>query len=67
MSAVTDAVRVAPAADPVSQSIRDSMVVARRNLNRISRTPDPVRSYRPGFISPRVRDRRPNAWKGQVK
>ncbi|MGC0338262.1 hypothetical protein RKD20_003296 [Streptomyces sp. SLBN-8D4] len=30
MSAVTDTARVAPAANPVSQSFRDSMVVAKR-------------------------------------
>ena len=42
MSAVTDAVRVAPPANPVSQSIRDSLVVAKRNLIRMSRIPEMV-------------------------
>ncbi|MFF7448718.1 MULTISPECIES: ABC transporter permease [unclassified Streptomyces] len=42
MSAVTDAVRVTPAANPVSQSIRDSLVVAKRNLIRMSRIPEMV-------------------------
>ncbi|MGW2566483.1 ABC transporter permease [Streptomyces sp. NPDC001537] len=42
MSAVTDAARVAPPANPVSQSIRDSLVVAKRNLIRMSRIPEMV-------------------------
>lgn len=42
MSAVTDAVRVTPAMNPVSQSIRDSLVVAKRNLIRMSRIPEMV-------------------------
>ncbi|MCK8435385.1 integral membrane transport protein [Streptomyces sp. D2-8] len=67
MSAVTDTVRVAPATNPVSQSIRDSMVVAQRNLIRMSRIPNPVRSYRPGSISLRTQDRRTDTSKEQVK
>jgi ABC-2 type transport system permease protein len=42
VSAVTDAVRVTPAANPISQSIRDSLVVAKRNLIRMSRIPEMV-------------------------
>ncbi|MEU5319432.1 ABC transporter permease [Streptomyces sp. NPDC021056] len=42
MSAVTDAVRVTPATNPISQSIRDSLVVAKRNLIRMSRIPEMV-------------------------
>jgi ABC-2 type transport system permease protein len=42
MSAATDAVRVAPPANPVSQSVRDSLVVAKRNLIRMSRIPEMV-------------------------
>lgn len=42
MSAVTDAVRVTPATNPLSQSIRDSLVVAKRNLIRMSRIPEMV-------------------------
>ncbi|MFF4273257.1 ABC transporter permease [Streptomyces sp. NPDC001536] len=42
MSAVTDAVRVTPATNPVGQSIRDSLVVAKRNLIRMSRIPEMV-------------------------
>ncbi len=42
MSALTDAVRVAPPMNPVSQSIRDSLVVAKRNLIRMSRIPEMV-------------------------
>ncbi|MES5816664.1 ABC transporter permease [Streptomyces sp. RG80] len=42
MSAITDAVRVTPATNPVSQSIRDSLVVAKRNLIRMSRIPEMV-------------------------
>ncbi|MFH0522040.1 ABC transporter permease [Streptomyces sp. M41] len=42
MSALTDAVRVAPASNPVSQSVRDSMVVAKRNLIRMSRIPEMI-------------------------
>ena len=67
MSAVTDAVRVAPTGNPVSQSFRDSMVVAKRNLIRMSRIPDLVRPCWPGSISPRISDQRPNSRKGLVK
>ncbi|MFI7402907.1 ABC transporter permease [Streptomyces sp. NPDC049541] len=42
MSAVADTARVAPPANPVSQSIRDSLVVAKRNLIRMSRIPEMV-------------------------
>lgn len=42
MSAVTDAVRITPATNPVSQSIRDSLVVAKRNLIRMSRIPEMI-------------------------
>jgi ABC-2 type transport system permease protein len=42
VSAVTDAVRVAPTTNPVSQSFRDSMVVAKRNLIRMSRIPEMI-------------------------
>ncbi|WP_030929796.1 hypothetical protein [Streptomyces sp. NRRL S-646] len=67
MSAVTDAVRVAPPANPVSQSIRDSLVVAKRNLIRMSRIPNPVRSYRPGSISSRTRDLHVSAGKERAE
>ncbi|MDH6624867.1 ABC-2 type transport system permease protein [Streptomyces sp. LBL] len=42
MSAVTDAVRIGAPANPVTQSIRDSLVVAKRNLIRMSRIPEMV-------------------------
>jgi ABC transporter DrrB family efflux protein len=42
VSAVTDAVRVAPTGNPISQSFRDSMVVAKRNLIRMSRIPEMI-------------------------
>jgi ABC-2 type transport system permease protein len=42
VSAVTDAVRITPPANPVSQSIRDSLVVAKRNLIRMSRIPEMI-------------------------
>ena len=67
MSAVTDAVRIAAPSNPVSQSVRDSLIVAQRNLIRMSRIPNPARSYRSDCISPRIRDRRPNELKEQVK
>lgn len=67
MSSLTDAVRVAPAANPVSQSVRDSIVVAKRNLIRMSRIPNPVRSRRSGFISSRTRDLHMSARKGQAE
>lgn len=51
----------------VGQSVHDSLVVAKRNLIRMMRIPNPVRSYRSGFISPHIRDQRPNALKEQVK
>ncbi|MFH9978360.1 hypothetical protein ACH4ND_03695 [Streptomyces sp. NPDC017179] len=56
MSAATDSARIAPPGNVLTQSVRDSMVVAKRNLIRMTRIPDPVRSYRSGFISPRIRD-----------
>ncbi|GGJ08911.1 ABC transporter permease [Streptomyces brasiliensis] len=42
MSAVTDAVRVAAPANPVSQLVRDSLIVAKRNLIRMTRIPEMV-------------------------
>jgi ABC-2 type transport system permease protein len=42
VSAVTDAVRIAAPTNPVTQSIRDSLVVAKRNLIRMSRIPEMV-------------------------
>ncbi|MFI9821614.1 ABC transporter permease [Streptomyces sp. NPDC052013] len=40
MSAVTDAVRVTAPGNPITQSIRDSLVVAKRNLIRMARIPE---------------------------
>jgi ABC-2 type transport system permease protein len=42
MSAVTDAVPVAAPRHPVGQSVRDSLIVAQRNLIRMSRIPEMV-------------------------
>jgi ABC-2 type transport system permease protein len=42
VSAVTDAVQVAAPSNPFGQSIRDSLVVAKRNLIRMSRIPEMV-------------------------
>ncbi len=42
MSAVTDAVRVTPPGNRIGQSIRDSLVVAKRNLIRMVRIPEVV-------------------------
>ncbi|MFF1677416.1 ABC transporter permease [Streptomyces sp. NPDC058256] len=42
MSAVTDAVQIAAPTNPIGQSIRDSLVVAKRNLIRMSRIPEMV-------------------------
>ncbi|GGV65559.1 ABC transporter permease [Streptomyces griseoloalbus] len=42
MSAVTDAVRTTAPGNPVAQSIRDSLVVAKRNLIRMVRIPEVV-------------------------
>ena len=42
MSAATDAVSVAAPTNPVGQSIRDSQVVAQRNLIRMTRIPEMV-------------------------
>ncbi|MEU3978723.1 ABC transporter permease [Streptomyces sp. NPDC026672] len=42
MSAVTDAARVAAPVNPVSGLIRDSLIVAKRNLIRMSRIPEVV-------------------------
>ncbi|OSP43087.1 MULTISPECIES: ABC transporter permease [unclassified Streptomyces] len=40
MSAVTDTVRVTAPGNPIGRSIRDSLVVARRNLIRMARIPE---------------------------
>ncbi|GAA2446665.1 ABC transporter permease [Streptomyces glaucus] len=40
MSAATDAVRVPPRSNPFGRSIRDSLIVARRNLIRMGRIPE---------------------------
>lgn len=42
MSALTDAAPVAAPTNPISQSIHDSLVVAKRNLIRMSRIPEMV-------------------------
>ncbi|MEU0025401.1 ABC transporter permease [Streptomyces sp. NPDC006335] len=42
MSAVTDTARVAAPGNPLSQSVRDSLVLAKRNLIRMSRIPEMV-------------------------
>ncbi|MBT3151603.1 ABC transporter permease [Streptomyces sp. CHD11] len=42
MSAVTDAVRTTAPANAISQSVRDSLVVAKRNLIRMARIPEVV-------------------------
>lgn len=42
MSAVTDAVPVAAPTNPFSQLVRDSLVVAKRNLLRMSRIPEMI-------------------------
>ena len=67
MSAVTDAAPVAAPSSALGQSVHDSLVVAKRNLIRMSRIPNPVREYRSDCTSLRNRDRRPNALKEQVK
>ncbi|MEV7786347.1 ABC transporter permease [Streptomyces sp. NPDC088106] len=42
MSAVTDAVRTTAPGNPIGQSVRDSLVVAKRNLIRMARIPEVV-------------------------
>jgi ABC-2 type transport system permease protein len=42
VSAVTDAARAAAPGNPLSQSVRDSLVLAKRNLIRMSRIPEMV-------------------------
>ncbi|SDC70012.1 ABC transporter permease [Streptomyces prasinopilosus] len=42
MSAVTDAARIAAPGNPLVQSIRDSLIVARRNLIRMARIPEVI-------------------------
>ncbi|WP_217241311.1 ABC transporter permease [Streptomyces sp. AC555_RSS877] len=42
MSAASDAVRITAPTNPVTQSVRDSLVVAKRNLIRMSRIPEMV-------------------------
>jgi ABC-2 type transport system permease protein len=67
MSALTDTVRVAPATNPISQSFRDSMVVAKRNLIRMSRIPNPVHGASIQFSSPPAHGQRLSGGKGQPK
>jgi ABC transporter DrrB family efflux protein len=40
VSAVTDSVRIEPSGNTVAQSVRDSLVIARRNLIRMGRIPE---------------------------
>ncbi|RSN16377.1 integral membrane transport protein [Streptomyces sp. WAC 01325] len=47
--------------------MNDSLVIARRNLIRMTRIPNLVRAYRPGSVSPHVREGRSHASKEQVK
>lgn len=42
MSAATDSARIAPPGNVLTQSVRDSMVVAKRNLIRMTRIPEMV-------------------------
>jgi ABC-2 type transport system permease protein len=42
VSAVTDTARVAAPGNPIGQSVRDSLVVAKRNLIRMSRIPEMI-------------------------
>ncbi|MFE6689974.1 integral membrane transport protein [Streptomyces sp. NPDC057743] len=61
MSAVDHAAGQAPARNPrsrggLTRSVRDSLVVAQRNLIRMLRIPNRVRPSRLGFISLRGRD-----------
>ncbi|SOD84157.1 ABC transporter permease [Streptomyces sp. Ag109_G2-15] len=42
MSAVTDTVRIAAPGNPIGRSVRDSLIVAKRNLIRMSRIPEMV-------------------------
>lgn len=42
MSAVTDTARVAASGNPLSRSVRDSLVVAKRNLIRMTRIPEMI-------------------------
>jgi hypothetical protein len=67
VSAVTEAVPVAAPSSAIGQSVHDSLVVAKRNLIRMSRIPNPVRSCWPGSISPRTRDLHVSARKEQAK
>jgi hypothetical protein len=68
MSAVPEeAVPVAAPGHPVGRPVPDPLIAAERNLVRMPRTPEPARSCRPGFISPRLGGRRRHVVKGQVK
>jgi ABC-2 type transport system permease protein len=42
VSSVTEAVRIAPPGNPLTRSVRDSLIVAKRNLIRMSRIPEMV-------------------------
>ncbi|MEU5538623.1 integral membrane transport protein [Streptomyces sp. NPDC020362] len=67
MSAVTGSAPTAAPGNSSGRPVRDSLIVAKRNLIRMSRIPNSVRSHRPGFISPRIQDPQPHAVKEQVK
>ncbi|EMF54646.1 integral membrane transport protein [Streptomyces sp. SID5476] len=67
MSIVKGAVHVVPPGNPITQSVRDSLVVAKRNLIRMSRIPNPDRSCRPGSISQHAAGRYVSAGKEEAK
>lgn len=48
--------RTPPSRGALSRSVRDSLVVAKRNLIRMLRIPNPVRQGGLGFTSPHRRD-----------
>ncbi|MEU4655265.1 integral membrane transport protein [Streptomyces sp. NPDC023723] len=64
MSARTHTVRIEPPRSRAVQSVKDSLVVARRNLIRMTRIPNLVRSVGSRFHSSGSLDRRPSAGKG---
>ncbi|MFI0807643.1 integral membrane transport protein [Streptomyces echinatus] len=67
MSTVTEAVPVVAPGNPLGRSVRDLLIVARRNLIRMSRIPNPAGAYPSRFISPRTRDLHVSAGKEQAK
>ncbi|MGW1867988.1 hypothetical protein ACWCPS_20755 [Streptomyces mauvecolor] len=67
MSAITDTMPAPRARGGIGGSVRDSLVVAKRNLIRMTRIPNPVRGTSIRFSSRSLHGQRMNDGKGWEK